>query len=114
MFSTNDYVRGLSSIIKREGIYTRMLRHQYAAPDRTVTSTQLKDALGYEYPVTIHGHYGGLGHKLFDVLGGGPELDPRGKPQWWQGLSTGEETEDGFIWEMRPELAQALEQLRLV
>ncbi len=83
-----------------------MLEIHYQAPQRTITATQMANALGYQHYLVANSNYGRLGRRLGKELG----LEPASK----YGVSTlvtflkpGNQWE----WIMRPEIATALERL---
>lgn len=110
--TTKEYIQGLKAIAPKEKELA-LLRAQYAAPKRTVTAPELARLADIQggYPV-VNITYGRFGHRLCDHLyidpddGSGWERD-----RWWSIWSVGYSTDAGFLWEMHPEVAEALEQL---
>jgi hypothetical protein len=94
-----------------------MLRAQCRAPNETITSTQLAEAAGYENYNAANLQYGTLAFNLAGLLNYQPEKRLDGTPRWWTTLSYGAdgaaEPETGhFQFVMRPELAEALREMK--
>lgn len=108
--SIAEYVAGLTAIQSRiSEIQRRLLQAQYHAPERTVTSTQLAELTGISRPV-VNSQYGRLGHIFCDEIGFDPSKYIDDKYWWWSIWSIGYETRDqGYLWEMHPEVAEVLE-----
>ena len=94
-------------------VYIELLRSHYAAPEHTITATQLARAVGYKNHSAANLHYGRLAALLKSEL------------NWSTGNSVGikllvtfvdpgERNNTEILWIMRPQLAEALEQLRWV
>ncbi len=111
--SVADYVRAatnLSNLVTNE--HHSLFRAHYEAPDRTATAKQLASWAGIAGGwTTVNNRYGTLGHKLCDHLGIVPQLRPDDSHRWWSVWSRGWKTPGGFVWEMLPKVAAALEQL---
>jgi len=88
-----------------------LLRAQYSAPNRTVSSPQLESLAGVSggYSV-VNGIYGRFAHRLCNWLNIDPD-DGSGseKDRWWSIWSVGYRTNNGFLWEMHREVSEALE-----
>ena len=111
--TTADYVAGLTAIAPRmNDLQRRILAAQYNAPKRTAYATQLARLADVQggYP-TVNAQYGRLGHMFCDATGHEPDVRENGTRRWWAVWSLGHSSPKGFIWEMLPEVAQALEQL---
>ena len=95
-----------------------MLRAQCRAPGMAMTATQLAEAAGYESYHAANLQYGTLAFNLAGILGFTPQLAHRdGSLCWWTTLSVEEqaaadELAPQFQFAMRPELAQALREMR--
>ena len=94
-----------------------MLRAQCHAPNSTITSTRLAEAAGYQNYNAANLQYGTLANKVAESLGFLPAARVDGSLMWWTTLSYSEEgagePETGqFQFVMRPELAQALREMR--
>lgn len=109
----DGYTAGLSAIRGKMGdLQLRLLQEQYAAPDRTITSGELARLVGIEGGHSVVNRlYGGLGHTFCDELGVRPDLRPDFTHRWWSVWSTGWTTDKGFVWQMLPQVAEALERL---
>jgi predicted HNH restriction endonuclease len=110
--SIAEYVAGLTAIQTRiSELQLRLLQAQYGASKRTVTATQLADLTGISRPV-VNSQYGRLGHIFCDAIGFDPSKYIDDKYWWWSVWSIGYETRDqGYLWEMHPEVAEVLETL---
>lgn len=104
-FSSNDYKKALESAPLRAH-HRQLLKAHLAAPERTVTATQLARMLGYGSYKAANLHYGQLGELLCKRLGWRPP-----PAQTVFSLVTFEKRHGEWHWIMRPELAQALEDL---
>ena len=96
-----------------------ILRAQYGAHDHTISPAQLAKELHYGNYSVVNMQYGKLAHRVADVLHYQPGPFPGGDPHWWRTLSywnddapLGKEGQDQWI--MRPELAQALQELKWI
>lgn len=95
-----------------------MLRAQCRAPNTAITATDLAKAAGYESYHAANLQYGILACNLAGILTFTPQLvHPDGSPCWWTTLSVageGAAYDDAqhFHFVMRPELAQALREMR--
>jgi len=112
-----DYVAGLTAIAPRvTAVQRRLLAVQYHAPGRQVTAPQLAQLAEVEggYSV-VNAHYGRLGRMFCDNTGERPDVRQsspnRGKERLWATWSEGWSGPDGFVWQMLPQVAEALEQL---
>ncbi len=99
--------------------YRTMLEAQYEADRQIITSTRLAEAAGYANYNAANLQYGTLGKLLAINLGYLPPKRANGERMWWRTLSTGNDASDmtidgHFEFVMRPELAEALEELRWV
>lgn len=95
-----------------------MLQAQYKAPNHTISAAQLAKELRYDSYATVNARYGALAHRFAEALHYQPGPFSDGKAHWWYTLSywndspRAEEAQDQWI--MRPELAQALQELKWV
>lgn len=115
--SSDEYAGGLGGIGDEiSPKQRRLLVEQYSAPNRQVTAPQLALLAevngGYSVVNSLYGRMGRTfcnhtGHKP-DVREGGSN---RGKERLWATWSSGWQGDNGWIWKMLPEVAEALEQL---
>ena len=94
-----------------------MLQKQYRAPNHTITAAELARAMGYASYSAANLRYGKLGRFLAEALSYTPPVRSDGTPRYWTTLAQGNpdlESGEDFQWIMRPELATALEELKLV
>lgn len=111
--TTRQYYEGLNAIAPRmNDLQRRILVAQYNAPRRTAYATQLARLANIPggYP-TVNAQYGRLGHMFCDATQYEADVRTNGTRRWWAVWSLGHSTRKGFIWEMLPEVARALEQL---
>jgi hypothetical protein len=115
--TVNDYITGLTAIASKvTNAQRRLLFEQYHAPGRQVTASQLAQlaevAGGYS---VVNAVYGRLGRLFCNHTGERPDVREsgpnRGKERLWAVWSTGWNGPDGFVWQMLPEVAKALEHL---
>ena len=109
-----DYVSGFAGLRSRMSEdHLAILRHQYQAPSRTATATQLATGANIRGGhTTVNARYGRLGHMLADEMGFVPDQREIGTYRYWAVLSLGWSLGRGrFIWQMLPEVAEALEVL---
>lgn len=114
--SAADYARGLSALRSRmHADQIHLLQTHYGAPGRTVTATRLARlaGIGGGHPV-VNAHYGRLGRWFCEATGFDPEVRPDGTFRWWAMWSQGWSTSEGFVWDMLPQVAEALELLAWV
>jgi len=113
MFSVQKYKAAMESLYpKLPELYVRMLRAQYEARDRTVSTPQMAQAVGAASHGVVNLHYGLLARRICSELGESPKADKNGKIYWFEALSKFHQ--EGFLWEMNPNFAKALEELKIV
>ena len=109
---TADYVRGIKAIwSKVSDAHRRVFVAHHAAANRTATAKQLAAWTNLGGHSVVNSLYGKLGHILCDELGVTPELRPNHKNRWWSVWARGWSDSEGFVWEMLPQVAEALEEL---
>ena len=96
-----------------------LLKAHYHAPDHTTSTHQLSRELRLSGHGEANREYGKLAHNVADELGHELPEVPGGQLHWWRMLAYGlddttEPEAEHYQWIMRPELAQALEQLNWV
>jgi 5-methylcytosine-specific restriction protein A len=108
--SASDYVRAFQALSRHiKPIHRNLLSTQYAShgrqtPARFLAATVCDGKLG-----KTNLFYGGLAKRLCKRLDVEPSRRRDGSPRWWNILASGWEGPDGFVWKMRPEVAEALE-----
>jgi putative restriction endonuclease len=108
--SAEAYADALHAIEPRANKLQRaILRAQYAAPQRTATARELARAVGVRSHPVINAQYGRLGRVLSGALRYEPSQREIGTHRWWAVLSVGYSAGPHFLWEMHPQLADALE-----
>ncbi len=111
--SVEQYISGLRAIeSKINDIQRELLICQYRAPARTVYATELARMANVHggHP-TVNAQYGRLGHLFCNATGLEPDRRRNNDPRWWAVWSRGHLTSKGYIWEMLPTVAMALERL---
>ena len=111
--SVAEYVRVLTDLGARvTEEHRRLFRVHYQAEARTATAKELARLAGIPGGWTIVNlRYGKLGHAFCDELGIKPDLRPDDSSRWWSVWSRGSSTPSGFVWQMLPQVGEALEQL---
>ena len=94
-------------------LQTNILNALYHAPEQRLTAGMLARSLQCGVPQINHA-FGGLGHRIHDLLGGHPEGWADGIYQWFYILAQGEPTPAGYFWNLQPEVASAVEAMGLV
>lgn len=92
--------------------HLRMLVAHYHSPNRTVTATQLAEAVGYKSFRAVNLQYGQLGRKLREIM----EYAAEGPASYVIAsfLPPGAEGNAEWLWIMHREVASALEDLNWV
>lgn len=113
--SVSEYIAGLTTIQPRmSNLQLRLLQEQYRAPNHTVTATQLAELLGIEGGRgAVNLMYGRLGRLFCEAIDFEPNQRDVGTYKWWSVWSSGYEERKPyrFLWQMHPEVVQALEHL---
>lgn len=94
-----------------------MLKKQHDnTPKHMISAEQLKKEFNHSHLLVTCGHYGRLARKIADALHYVPGPFKRGGSHWWFALSTwNDDSPKGQDqWIMRPELAQALQELKWI
>jgi hypothetical protein len=118
--TVEQFKAALLAVRDRVGISPKdltMLKAHCRAPNHTITTTQLAKEIGYQHCAPAHLLYGALAHHVADALHYVPGPFSTGNPHWWRTLASGNDgapqTEEGYYeWIMRPELVQALREMR--
>jgi 5-methylcytosine-specific restriction enzyme A len=106
----SEYVRAFQRLGGRvTPIHRQLLAEQYASHGRQVSAGLLADAVCDGEVGTVNLRYGGLAKDLCAELNVKPTIRRDGSSRWWNVLARGWESQDGFIWKMRSEVAEALE-----
>jgi 5-methylcytosine-specific restriction protein A len=108
--TASDYVRAFERLSGRmKPTHRQLLSAQYGAYGREASTRSLADAVCDGKIGTANLFYGGLAKRLCEQLKVEPSRRRDGSPRWWNVLSRGWEGPGGFVWKMRPEVAEALE-----
>ncbi|MGD0229681.1 MAG: HNH endonuclease [Syntrophorhabdales bacterium] len=110
------YISGLQTIQpKMRAEHYRILQAQYQMPNHTANTKQIAHHAAIDGHYRVNLLYGLLGHMFCDATGFVPELRPDDSARWWAVWSVGHRTrDDGFLWEMRPQVVEALKILEWV
>lgn len=113
--SCAEYVTGFTKIRNQmNDLQLHLLQNQYFAPQRTVTAPELARLTNIDNYVVINSIYGKLGHLFCEATGITPGKCKDGTVRWWTIFSKGYRSKQGFLWEMYPEVAEALQILQWV
>jgi hypothetical protein len=119
--ATNEqFKRALLAVRDRDGISPTelgMRRAHCRAPKHTITSTKLAHEADLTSYAVANLQYGTFAHAVADRLGYTPIKRDDGTTCWWFTLSVGADESDDtdesrFEWIMRPELVQALQEMK--
>ncbi|MCG3147930.1 MAG: hypothetical protein PCFJNLEI_01371 [Verrucomicrobiae bacterium] len=118
--TVEQFQTALLAVRDRDGIppkHLAMLRAHCRAPNHTISTARLAPLVGYASHSVVNMQYGTLAHHLADALHYRPGPFSDGQPHWWRTLANGNDgapvTDDGgYEWIMRPELVQALQEMR--
>jgi len=114
---TEDYKKALLAISNElPHSYKSMLQAHYHAPSQIITAAQLAQAAQYKGYEAANIHYGKIGRKIAEYLKYEPPTHTNGKndkaPFWSIVLADGyENNKQQWYWALRPQVAQALEDL---
>ncbi len=101
----DQFVAAFRSVSNITDSHVQMLRVHYQAAERTVTAKQLADLVGYGSYSVVNAQYGRLARLV------GEQLDYNPEPERLGTLVRFEKRQGEWHWLMRPEVAEALEQL---
>ena len=102
--SAEEFCHALMALQPLPKSYHNILSQHYHAPNRDITATKLSQALGYQKFIAANLHYGTLARKIGDKVNIHPDMA-------LNLLVTFERINGEWHWQMRPELATALEHL---
>ncbi len=103
--SAEQYMAAFQKLGGITDTQVQMIRLHYHAPERTITATQMAHAAGYNHHAIANSQYGGLGRLVGDQLEYNPMKDCLGT------LVTFEKRQGVKHWLMRPQVAEALDEL---
>ena len=107
-----EYSRALTALGPRvTNEHRSLFRVHYHAPDRAATAKQIAAWAGVASWGVVNLSYAKLGRAVCDYLGIKPQLRPDDTYRWWSVWSRGWNMPGGFVWQMLPQVATALEQL---
>lgn len=95
-----------------------MLKALLAAPERTLTATEIAAAAGYSSFSSANAHLGKLARMIAEDLDYTPSMQDDGTRLWTMTLATGpgekgSETDRYWRWTLRAEVAEALRELNV-
>lgn len=108
-----DYVHGLMAIKEQmTENQRRLLWAHYNSVNRTNYAKRLAELAGI---TSGHGsvnlEYWRLAERFCKATNQKPDIRPNGKPRWWSIWSQGYKTKYGYMWQMLPQVAEAIEVL---
>jgi hypothetical protein len=117
--TAQEYSDALSRLGRKVGEpHWLMLRALFAAPDRTLTATQLAACAGYSGYANANDKFSKFARMVAEDLGYDPDLRPDGSPIWISTLATGDpeqpENKGEWHWTMRKEVADCMVMMNLV
>jgi hypothetical protein len=113
-----EFKQALLKVRDRYGISPKelaMLKAQCHAPNHTITSQQLAKVLGYSHYIAANGAYGSFADRVCHALGITLAPTRSKEPHWWRTLAIGHvpaNSKDDYEWVMRPQLVQALQEMK--
>lgn len=118
--TVEQFKAALLAVRDRVGLSAKelaMLRAHCRAPNNTISTVRLAQETGYPSYSTANLQYGKLAHNIADALHYIPGPFASGEAHWWRTMAYGNDavpqTDDGhYEWRMRPELVQALQEMR--
>ena len=120
-FSSTQIAEALSTLqqstSKKIANGFRMLQANYEADNMECSTARLAKAAGYDNYNTANEQYGSFSHAICEALGYNPKVRPDGSPIWTDVLceeSSEKDSQGHFQWKLRPQVAEALENLGLV
>ena len=114
MFTVNEYIEALELILPNlSEKKLQMLKLNYLAPRRSITPRQISSALGWVNGSASHLHYGDLGKVIARQIGKTVKSFDDGTVYPVRVLVEFRGSRPVY-WEMWPNLASAIEQLRIV
>lgn len=115
--SGEEYVEAFRKVLRNlSDRHCVMLKAHYHAPQQTITATQLAKAARYSSYSAANLQYGNVGKALYEELPIDLQKKADGTPIYTSALATARETAESeahWTWQMRPEVAYAIEQLGL-
>jgi predicted HNH restriction endonuclease len=113
VLEVKTYISGLQAIQpKMRAEHYRILQAHYHMPNHTANAKEIAQSAAINGYYGVNLLYGGLGHMFCDATGFIPDLHPDDSARWWAVWSIGHSTKnEGFLWEMRPQVVEALENL---
>lgn len=118
--SKDQFKAALLAVRDRIGISPKtlgLLRAHCQAPNHTISTFQLAKELNYPNHGSVNMPYGAFAHHVCEALQVVLPPTPSGNAHWWRTLAYGNDgtpqTDDGhYEWIMRPELVEALQELK--
>lgn len=94
----------------------KMLRQHYYAEEQLISAINLAKAAGYGSYEIANKQYGSFARKLSEKSGFIPNVIRDGKPVWTFVVcdETSHNRSSGYVWKLRPEVSELLEELGLV
>jgi hypothetical protein len=112
--TVEQFKAALLAVRDRIGISPKdlaLLRAHCRAPNHTISTFKLAKELGYTSHGDVNKSYGKFAHDVCDALHCVLPKAPDDEAHWWRTLAYGNEA-DHYEWIMRPELVQALQEMK--
>lgn len=112
--TVEQFKTALLAVRDRFGISSKdlaLLRAHCRAPNHKISTFRDAKELGYASHGDVNKSYGKFAHDVCDALHCILPPTPSGEPHWWRTLAYGNEN-DHYEWIMRPELVQALQEMK--
>ena len=115
IISADQYISGLSAIRKKVTEEHKLFfKIHYQAEFRTATAKEIATAAGVSRWTIVNLRYGRLGRIFCTQSGLKPDVRPDSTYRWWAIWCRGWTSPKGFVWQMLPQVAEALEKLNWV
>jgi predicted HNH restriction endonuclease len=89
-----------------------LLEFYLAAPENSATATEVRDALAYSDVGAVNLHVARLAKRLASIFGYQPTVRENGQKRWWPCLFNGRSERHGFVWTLKPEVAEWFRAIR--
>lgn len=113
--SKEQYIKALTAKgVLKEG-NQELLSLLFFAPECEATAPQLSEILGLNHNTgPVNSKIGNLGKRIAKYLDLQLTKRKEKSPGWWRIIASGEDRTDGFYWQLKEELAEALIELNLL
>jgi len=91
-----------------------LIKYHYSRPNHEATATQLSIFFHHKKYTAVNLHFARISKKICKYTGKYPYQGENGKYWWWTLLANGRSDGRYFIWELRPELIDAIEEIGFI